>query len=80
MKRILLKRWNHLGVQEKLHILIQGSLIVIFVVSTNWVIGRFEKQIIAHAEQRAYEMADEAMYQAKESGRNTFRLYQRVAS
>ncbi len=51
-------RWRELGVQEKLHILIQGSLIVLFIISMNWVIERFEHQIIDHAEQRADETAD----------------------
>lgn len=50
--------WCELGVQEKLHILIQGSLIILFFVSTNWVIDRFEQQIIDHAKQRADETAD----------------------
>lgn len=50
--------WRGLGVQGKLHILIQGSLIILLVVSMNWVIGRFEKQIIGHAQQRANEVAD----------------------
>ncbi|MDD5057813.1 MAG: diguanylate cyclase [Sideroxydans sp.] len=58
IKRTVRQRWHQLGVQEKLHLLIQGSLIVLFVISTNWVIARFEKQIIAHAEQRAFETAD----------------------
>jgi diguanylate cyclase (GGDEF)-like protein/PAS domain S-box-containing protein len=50
-------RWNELGVQEKLHILIQGSLIVLFFISMNWVLERFEKEILSHAEQRAEEVA-----------------------
>lgn len=50
-------RWNELGVQEKLHILIQGSLIVLFFISMNWVLERFEKEILSHAEQRADEVA-----------------------
>lgn len=58
MKAYIRQRWHQLGVQGKLHIFIQGSLIVLFVISTNWVIERFEKQIIAHAEQRADETAD----------------------
>ncbi len=58
MKEYIRQRWHQLGVQGKLHIFIQGSLIVLFVISTNWVIERFEKQIIAHAEQRADETAD----------------------
>ncbi len=50
--------WRKLGVQEKLHILIQGSLIVLFIISMNWVTDRFEQQIMSHAEQRADETAD----------------------
>jgi diguanylate cyclase (GGDEF)-like protein/PAS domain S-box-containing protein len=50
--------WRELGVQKKLHILIQGSLIILFIISMNWVIDRFETQIISHAEQRADETAD----------------------
>lgn len=52
------KRWHALGVQEKLHILIQGSLIVIFFISVDWVIARFEAKIMASAEARAEETAD----------------------
>ncbi len=55
---MLRQRWAGLGVQEKLHILIQGSLIILFVVTTNWVTDRFEAQIINHAEHRAEEAAD----------------------
>jgi diguanylate cyclase (GGDEF)-like protein/PAS domain S-box-containing protein len=45
-------------VQEKLHLLIQGSLIVLFFISMEWVIDRFEEQIMASAEARADETAD----------------------
>lgn len=55
MRRLI---WRELGVQKKLHILIQGALIILFIISMNWVIARFEKQIISHAEQRADEVAD----------------------
>ncbi len=58
MMKMLRLRWSALGVQEKLHILIQGSLLILLVFSTNWLIERFDKQIIAHAEQRADEVAD----------------------
>lgn len=50
--------WHSFGVQKKLHLLIQGSLIVLFIISMNWVIDRFEQQIISHAQQRAEEIAD----------------------
>ncbi len=52
------KKWHALGVQEKLHILIQGSLIVLFFLSMDWVIARFEDQIMTSAELRAEETAD----------------------
>lgn len=47
-----------MGVQEKLHILIQGTLIVLFFISVEWVISRFETQITASVEARAVETAD----------------------
>ena len=50
--------WHQLGVQKKLHILIQGSLIILFIISMNWITDRFEQQIILHAKQRANETAD----------------------
>jgi diguanylate cyclase (GGDEF)-like protein/PAS domain S-box-containing protein len=52
------KKWHGLGVQEKLHILIQGSLIILFFISMEWVIGRFEQQIMTSAEARAEDTAD----------------------
>lgn len=54
----IMKKWHGLGVQEKLHILIQGSLIILFFISMEWVIGRFEDQIMTSAEVRADETAD----------------------
>ena len=57
MSRIY-KKWLGLGVQQKLHILIQGSLIIIFFLSMQWVIARFEEQIMTSAEIRADETAD----------------------
>lgn len=58
MNSVFSRSWRSLGVQEKLHILIQGSLIVLFIISMNWVVARFEQQILSHAEQRAEEAAD----------------------
>lgn len=54
----IINKWHGLGVQEKLHILIQGSLIILFFISMEWVIGRFEEQIMTSAEVRAEETAD----------------------
>ena len=54
----IIKKWHGLGVQEKLHILIQGSLIILFFISMEWVIARFEEQIMTSAEVRAEETAD----------------------
>ncbi len=57
MNRII-RKWHGLGVQEKLHILIQGSLIILFFISMEWVIDRFEDHIMVSAEERAIETAD----------------------
>lgn len=54
----LRKAWHETGVQEKLHILIQGSLILLFFILMEWVIGRFEVQIENTAESRAEVTAD----------------------
>lgn len=54
----IINKWHGLGVQEKLHILIQGTLIILFFISMEWVVGRFEAQIMASAEMRANETAD----------------------
>ncbi|KAF0204885.1 MAG: PAS/PAC sensor-containing diguanylate [Gallionellaceae bacterium] len=54
----IISKWHGLGVQEKLHILIQGSLIILFFISMEWVIGRFEEHIMTSAEARAEETAD----------------------
>lgn len=50
--------WRKFGVQKKMHIAMQGTLILLFILYANWVLGRFEQQIISHAEQRAKETAD----------------------
>jgi diguanylate cyclase (GGDEF)-like protein/PAS domain S-box-containing protein len=54
----LITGWRATGVQEKLHILIQGALIVLFFVLMEWVLGRFEVQIERAAETRAEETAN----------------------
>lgn len=55
---MLKEKWNSLGVQGKLHILIQGTLILLFVVSVQWVVSRFEAQVTTSAEARAVDTAD----------------------
>jgi diguanylate cyclase (GGDEF)-like protein/PAS domain S-box-containing protein len=54
----LTKGWRATGVQEKLHILIQGALIVLFFILMEWVLDRFEMQIERAAESRAEETAN----------------------
>jgi diguanylate cyclase (GGDEF)-like protein/PAS domain S-box-containing protein len=54
----LQRGWRATGVQEKLHILIQGVLIILFFILMEWVLGRFELQIEHAAESRAQETAD----------------------
>jgi len=55
---ILVRGWRETGVQEKLHVLIQGVLILLFFVLMQWVVGRFEMQIERAAESRAEGAAD----------------------
>jgi len=50
--------WRATDVQEKLHILIQGTLIILFFLSMEWVLDRFEMQIERAAESRAEETAN----------------------
>jgi diguanylate cyclase (GGDEF)-like protein/PAS domain S-box-containing protein len=52
------KLWRAIGVQEKLHILIQGALLILFFVLMEWVVDQFEMQIDRSAEARAEEAAD----------------------
>ncbi len=52
------KVWRAIGVQEKLHILIQGALLILFFVLMEWVVDHFEMQIDQSAELRAEEAAD----------------------
>lgn len=54
----LAARWNALGVEARLHILIQGALIILFSVMVEWVGDRSEQQMMREAEERADETAD----------------------
>ncbi|MDZ4200856.1 MAG: diguanylate cyclase [Gallionella sp.] len=58
MVSILRNKWHAIGVQNKLHILIQGAIIILFFVLMEWVLDRFEMQIEQAAESRAEEVAD----------------------
>ena len=55
---IIKRGWRAIGVQEKLHILIQGTLILLFFIMMVWLVERFEIQIERAAESRAEETAD----------------------
>lgn len=55
---ILIKGWRALGVQGKLHILIQGVLLILFFVLLENATDRFERQIEHSAEARAEDTAD----------------------
>ena len=50
--------WGGLGLQLKLQILIQGTLIVILVSTQQWVSNEFERESLKSAEQRATALAD----------------------
>ncbi len=53
--------WGKLGLQLKLQILIQGFLIVILLAAQQWILYRFEHQVLNAAEQRAIAVADGAI-------------------
>jgi diguanylate cyclase (GGDEF)-like protein/PAS domain S-box-containing protein len=55
---IFARGWRATSVQEKLHILIQGTLIVLFFVLMEWLLSQFEVQIERAAEVRAEETAN----------------------
>ena len=55
---VLRKGWRATGVQGKLHILIQGALMILFFVLLEQATDRFEKQIERSAESRAQDTAD----------------------
>lgn len=55
---LIRRQWHALGVQGKLHLIIQGALIVVFFLLMWWVEARFEAQIHRAAEARAEETAD----------------------
>lgn len=55
---VLRKGWRAIGVQGKLHILIQGVLTILFFVLLEQATDRFEKQIERSAESRAQDAAD----------------------
>ena len=55
---VFTRSWRAIGVQEKLHILIQGTLIILFFILMGWVLARFDDQIDRAAEVRAEETAN----------------------
>ncbi len=50
--------WDRLDVQWKLHILIQGALILIFLISQQWIVQRFEAQGVNEVHSQASDIAD----------------------
>lgn len=50
--------WGKLGLQTRLQILIQGSLIVFLVAGQQWITVKFESQLLAAARERAVAIAD----------------------
>lgn len=63
------ERWDGIGLQLKLQILIQGLLIIILVAAQHWISVQFERQILDAAEERAKTVADGAI-----NGLNTLML------
>lgn len=53
-----IRRWKSLGVEYKLHILIQSALIVLFIITYQLMSNKFEAQLLASGQARATEIAD----------------------
>lgn len=54
----MFKKWNALGVQWKLQILIQGTVLLLFLVFQQWIIGEFESQALTQSRSLAFDTAD----------------------
>ncbi len=52
------KWWHSLGIQIKMHLLIQTCLLVIMLIAQKWILKHFEGQITQATESRAIEAAD----------------------
>lgn len=50
--------WNHVGVQWRLHLLIQMVLAVFFLGSQSWIVRQFDQQGIADLEKQGQQTAD----------------------
>src|ERR1035437_7638082 len=55
---IFSRRWNSLGMQHKLQILIQGFLIILLLIAQRWLDHRFEISAFTAADHRAVVAAD----------------------
>ncbi|CAG4882151.1 conserved protein of unknown function [Georgfuchsia toluolica] len=55
------KRWEKIGLQLKLQLLIQGFLIIILVLTQLGITNQFENQVMSTAEERAIAVADGAI-------------------
>ena len=53
--------WNKIGLQVKLQVLIQGFLLVILLAAQQWLLMKFEHQVMDAAEERARAVADGAI-------------------
>jgi len=55
---LIKQEWLAIGVQDKLQILIQGTLIIFFLILMEWMVGRLEIQVEQSAEFRATAVVD----------------------
>jgi methyl-accepting chemotaxis protein len=53
--------WNRIGLQGKLRILIQGSLLLVLLAVQHWMLGQFEERVLHSAKERTMAMADGAI-------------------
>ena len=59
--RLVKAWWNRIGLQAKLQLLIQGSLIAILLSAQAWVVHEFERRTLHAAEERAIGVGDGAI-------------------
>ena len=51
MKDLILGRWERLGLQLKLQILLQGTLIIVLVAAQQWIMLQFDRQVMTNAQE-----------------------------
>lgn len=54
----IISSWDHVSVQWRLHVFIQASLAIFFIISHYWLVEQFDKQGVSDIEAQSSEVAD----------------------